>query len=96
MELKLLELRRYAIDNRVEIRFGDPDGERECAINNRGQVKIPNDDREFRIEEVLSTAERFEIVEGGKSRQLNRGEMAEVVAETFKNRGFAGSVKEEE
>ena len=96
MELKLLELRRYAIDNRVEIRFIDPNTGRQCSINDRGQVKIPGDDREFRIEDVLSSAERFEVVEGGKSLQLNRNEMAEAVAETFKSRGFAASVKEEE
>lgn len=96
MELKLLELRRYAIDNRVEIRFGYTDTGRECSINDRGQVKIAGDDREFRIEEVLSAAERFEVVEGGRSMHLARSEMAEAVAGTFKSRGFAASVKEEE
>jgi hypothetical protein len=96
MELKLLELRRYAIDNRAEIRFGDPDAGRACSINDRGQLKIPGDDKDFRVEEVLSSAERFEVVEGGKSAHLNRSEMAEAIAETFKSRGFAASVKEEE
>lgn len=96
MELKLLELRRYAIDNRCEIRFGDSNTGREGSINDRGQLKIPGDDKNFRIEEVLSSAERFEVVVGGKSAHLNRSEMAEAVAETFKSRGFAASVKEEE
>jgi hypothetical protein len=96
MELNLLELRRYAIDNRVEIRFGDPGSARECSINSRGQIKIPGEDKEFRVEEMLSVAERFEVVEADKSRQLDRGEMAELVAEAFKSRGFAVSVKEEE
>jgi hypothetical protein len=96
MEPKLLELRRYAIDNRLEIRFSDPGSGRACLINVRGQVRIPGDDKDVRIEEVLAAAERFELIGGSTRQQLARDELAEAILEAFKKRGFAAAVKEEE
>ena len=51
MELKFNDLRRYAIDNRVEVQMTDRESGRVVVINTRGQAKIPDDARDFRVEE---------------------------------------------
>jgi hypothetical protein len=96
MDLKLLELKRYAIDNRSEIRFSDPSSGRNCMINNLGHVKILSDDKDMRIEDAIATAETFEVVESGKSTRFTREAMAEAISESFKRRGFAAPSKEED
>jgi hypothetical protein len=96
MELTLMDLKRYAIDNRSEIRFSDPLSGRNCMINILGQVKILDDDKDLRIEDTLAAAEAFEVVESGKQARFTREAMAEAINESFKRRGFAASVKEEE
>ena len=95
MELKLMDLRRYAIDTRAEIRFGDPESGHECLINIRGQVKIPAEDRDFRVEDVLKAARSFEVIGQGKSQRFARDEMASAIGEAFKERGIAASSKED-
>lgn len=95
MELKLIDLRRYAIDNRAEIKFGDTESGHECLINIRGQVKIPAEDRDFRVEDILEAARSFEVIGQGKSQQFARDEMASAISEAFKRRGIAASSKED-
>ncbi|HEX2489604.1 MAG TPA: hypothetical protein VHR27_09380, partial [Blastocatellia bacterium] len=63
--MNLLELRKYAIDRRVEIRFGDASAGRECLINNKGQAQIPGERKDFRIEEAFDAAEVFVVVGAG-------------------------------
>jgi hypothetical protein len=94
MELKLLDLRRYAIDKRVEIKFEDTSSGHQCVINTRGQVKIPGEDKSFRIEDVLEKAEYFEVISRGKTVRLSRQSIAEAVAEAFKKRSL--SLKDED
>jgi hypothetical protein len=96
MELSLMNLRRYAIDNRVEIRFVEPGSSRLCLIDNKGLVKIPADAQTIRAEDILAVAESFEVAGKEKPQKLTRDQLARAVAEAFKKRGFAAAVKEEE
>jgi hypothetical protein len=94
MGLKLQDLRKYAIDNRTEITVWEAG--RRCVINVLGQVRIPDDDREFRIDDVVAAADRFEMTIGGKMKRFSRDEIASEIADAFKRRGFAAASKEED
>ena len=94
MELKLLELKRYAIDRRVEIKFGDSG--HDFVINDRGLLKALSEDKTVRVEGVLSAAETFEISGPGKPQRLSRSEMAQAISEAFKGRGAAAAAHDEE
>ena len=96
MDLVLMDLRRYAIDNRVEIRFVDPGSNSLCMIDSKGLVKIPTNAQNIRIEDVLATADAFEIIDQDKPRKLTRDKLAQTVSETFKKRGFAAVAKDED
>ena len=95
--MNLLELRKYAIDHRVEIRFGNPDSQalQECLINNKGQVKIPGEDKDFRVEDAFNAAEKFMVVGAAGAQHLTREAMARTVAEALDRNG-AGSPAEED
>jgi len=94
--MNLLELRKYAIDRRVEIRFGDSDAARECLINIKGQAQIPGEMKDFRVEEVFDAAEKFVIVSGGGARHLTREAMAREIDEAWEKKGAGHTVEEEE
>jgi hypothetical protein len=96
MDLSLMNLRRYAIDNRVEIRFVEPGSNCLCLIDNRGLVKIPTNAQSIRVEDILAVAENFEVSGKDKPQKLTRDQLARDVAETFKKRGFAVAKDEEE
>ncbi|HWP42315.1 MAG TPA: hypothetical protein VNO14_03700 [Blastocatellia bacterium] len=96
MDLKLLDLRRYAIETRTVIRFADPDSGRECLIDVNGQVKIPGDDKDFRIEDVFAEARSFQLIGRGKTQSYARDQMAEIIGAALKKRAPAASPKEEE
>ncbi|HLG17604.1 MAG TPA: hypothetical protein VJH03_24385 [Blastocatellia bacterium] len=89
MELRHPDIRRYAIDNRVEMRIVDSKSGRECAFNTRGQMRIPSENKDLRLEDLLADADRFEILAGGKARVLTRDQFADVINEAFRKRGFA-------
>ncbi|MCI0337551.1 MAG: hypothetical protein L0226_08245 [Acidobacteria bacterium] len=94
--MKLVELKKYAIDHRVDIKFGDPQTAHECLINNRGLVKIPGDDKDFRVEEALDAAEVFEIIGNGNTQNLTREAMARIIAEASERKKPGASAEEEE
>jgi len=101
MELKFNELRRYAIDNRVEVQMTDRGSGRVVVINTRGQAKIPGDDRDFRVDEVISAADNFvvkgvEVKGANKPESFTREQMATALTQHFRMRGFAGASPEEE
>jgi hypothetical protein len=96
MDLSLMNLRRYAIDNRVEVRFIEPESKLLCLVDNKGLVKIPSGAKTVRAEDVLARADSFEIIGFDKPQKRSRDEMAQAVAETFKKRGFAAAKDEEE
>ena len=94
--MNLLELRKYAIDRRVEIRFGDSDAGRECLINNKGQAQIPGERKDFRIEEAFDAAEKFVVVGAGGSRNLTREALAKEIGEAWEKKGAGHTLEEEE
>jgi len=94
--MNLLELRKYAIDRRVEIRFGDASAGRECLINNKGQAQIPGEKKDFRIEEAFDAAEVFVVVGAGGARHLTREAMAKEIDEAWEKKGAEHTVEEEE
>ena len=94
--MNLLELRKFAIDRRVEIRFGDASAGRECLINNKGQAQIPGERKDFRIEEAFDAAERFVVVGAGGERNLTREAMAKEIDEAWEKKGAGHTVEEEE
>jgi hypothetical protein len=96
MAMDLLELKKYAIEHRVEIRFGDPQTARDCVINSRGLVKIPGEDKDFRVEELLVAAEAFEIIGDGSAQRVNREAMNRIIAEASAGKGSGAHVEEDE
>jgi hypothetical protein len=96
MDLSVIDLRRFAIDRRVEIKVTDSKSQRVVLINTRGQIKIPDEDREFRIEEVFESADSFAIAGDAKPQSFNRAQMATAVQEHLMSRGFAAVSKDEE
>jgi hypothetical protein len=94
--MNLLELRKYAIDRRVEIRFGDFGAGRECLINNKGQAQIPGEKKDFRVEEAFDAAEKFVIVGNGGTRHLTREAMDKEIAEAWEKKGAGQPAEEEE
>ena len=91
LEMDLQELKRYAIEHRVEIRFG------EFLINSRGLVKIPGENKDFRVEDVLSAAEKFEVIGNGNAQQYSRDAMSRIITEAYAGKGSgAGSHTDEE
>ena len=80
--MNLQQLKKYAIDQRVEIKFSAPHSSHECLINNKGLVKIPGDDKDFRVEGVLEASQRFVILKAEGTRDLTREEMEKLVSES--------------
>jgi alpha-D-ribose 1-methylphosphonate 5-triphosphate synthase subunit PhnI len=94
MELNLLELRRYVIDNRIEIRFSDSTNE--ALLDSKGLVRITSDDKTARVEDILSAAESFDVTRQGKSQRMSRQALSQAVSQAFKERGFATTHTHEE
>jgi hypothetical protein len=94
--MNLLELRKYAIDRRVEIRFGDSGAGLECLINNRGHAQIPGERKDFRVEEAFDAAEKFMIISATGARHLSRDAMAKEIDEAWEKKGAAQHAEEEE
>ncbi|MBO0860298.1 MAG: hypothetical protein J2P21_17850 [Chloracidobacterium sp.] len=93
--MNLLELRKYAIDRRVEIRFGDSSAGLECLINKKGQAQIPGERKDFRVEEAFDAADKFMIIGAVGARDLTRDAMAKELDEAWEKKG-AGQHSEEE
>jgi hypothetical protein len=96
MDLSLMSLRRYAIDNRVEIRFVEPGSDLLCLIDSRGLVKIPTGAQTVRAEDVLAVARSFEVTGKDKPQKLTRDQLARTISEAFKKRSFVAAKDEEE
>jgi len=96
MKIALNDMRRYAIDRRTEITIIDSQSGRRCSINARGQVSIPDEDRSFKIEEVIDAADGFELTLAGKPQTLSRDQIAATISDHLKSRGFSAVSKEED
>lgn len=79
-DLKLNDLRRYAVLNGTTITFRDGAG-REARIASSGVAEIPgiNGQPAFGVSELLAAAEQFELSGKGAARRLSRAAMLELV-----------------
>jgi len=95
MEIKLLELRKFAIEKRVDVCFKDKNSSELCVVDKQGIAKIPGKNTfkepfHVNIEEVLKTATEF-IIEDVKGRQIATVEkMAEMIADVLKPKTSTG------
>ena len=94
MELTLMELRRYAIENRLAIRFGE--GSEICIMNDRGQLRLEDVNQDIRIERVLESAERFEIVRGEQSRETLTGRIEDMLKARRSGHSHSAAIHDDE
>jgi hypothetical protein len=100
MEIKLLDLRKLAIDRHTEITFRDHQTGRACKVITNGQVRIPPEGGPipFTVEDVIQVADEF-ILDEGKSRApqvLTREQMAQLLEATYAKPAGAGKGKGQE
>jgi len=95
MSIKLLELRKFTIEKRVDVCFKDKNSNELCVVDKHGIAKIPGKNTfkepfHINVEEALKAATEF-IIEDGKGRQIIAVEkMAEMIADVLKPRTPAG------
>ena len=94
--IRLNDIRRYAIDRRVEITAIDSNSGRRCLINVRGQAQVSDKDRALRIEEIIESANSFELSSAGRIQALTRDEIEAAITNHFKSRGFSTASREED
>ncbi len=105
MSIKLLELRKFTIEKRVDVCFKDKNSNELCVVDKHGIAKIPGKNTfkepfHINVEEALKAATEF-IIEDGKGRQTVTVEkMTEMIADVLKPKTSAGqataSKKEED
>ena len=103
MAIKLLDLKKFAIEKRVDVGFRDKQSGELCVVNKHGIAKIPGKNSfkepfQINIDETLGTATEF-IIEDGKGKHVIKEEkMAEVIAEALKpkTQPVGGVAKKEE
>ena len=84
--MTLLDLRRYAIRNRVRVHFTlEPAGE--CIINEHGVLRVPSlrSAPEFNVTASFSQVERFTLVavdSGSRRQDLSREQLEVLLDET--------------
>ncbi len=82
-ELKLNDLRRYAVLNDTTITFRDAAG-REARVASSGVAEIPGISGQppYGISELLATSDQFELSGKEGGRRLNRAAMMELVVKS--------------
>ena|ERR1700758_236826 len=104
MAIKLLELKKFAIEKRVDVGFKDKDSDELCVVNKQGIAKIPGKNTfkepfQINIDEALRTATEF-IIEDDKGKQEVAGEkLPEMITEALKPKtqsAHGGVAKKEE
>ena len=94
MEIKLQDLRRYAIEHRAEITLSGA-GET-CVVNILGQVRIPGENKLLNVDQLVHAATQFEFAVNGKRQKLGKKEMAAAITEMFRQKGVVVEEEEEE
>ncbi len=103
MPIKLVDLKKFAIEKMVDVGFRDKNSGELCVVNKHGIAKIPGKNSfkepfQINIDVALGTATEF-IIEDGKGKHVIKEEkMAEVIAEVLKPKTQAagGVAKKEE
>lgn len=83
IEIKLIELRRLAIDRRLDITCKESANGRLFVVDKKGIARVPRpsvaEPVEFDIEEVLAAADLFIFDDGQQRRELSRQEVADIL-----------------
>lgn len=84
-EMKLNDLRRYAVQKRTPVTYRDAEG-RTARVNSKGVAEIPGlkGRPPYKVDDVLAAAEEFLLEpEESKapSRKVNRQKMAELISQ---------------
>ncbi|HEY6331637.1 MAG TPA: hypothetical protein VI756_20090 [Blastocatellia bacterium] len=95
-DIKLQDLRRYTVERRTQITALDSSSGRKFVVNHLGQIRIPDDDKDFRIEPVLEAADGFEIGTSDKTPRLTRESLARELKQYFSKGSTAHHEEEEE
>jgi hypothetical protein len=103
MPIKLVDLKKFAIEKMVDVGFRDKKSGELCVVNKHGIAKIPGESSfkepfQINIDDALGTATEF-IIEDGKGKHVIKEEkMAEVIAEALKpkTQPVGGAAKKEE
>ena len=90
MSLQLINLRKIAIQKEIEITFKEKSSGRSWKIARDGVIKFAfpkpwGDPLEYSPEQVLDTADEFNIVIQGRQQILGRKEMEDFVADALKS-----------
>lgn len=88
IEIKLIELRRLAIDRRLDITCKESASGRLFVVDKKGIARVPRpgvaEPVEFDIEEVLAAADLFIFDDGQQRRELSRQEVADLLSKQAK------------
>ena len=100
LDVKLNELRRYAILNRTPVTYLDQSG-RKARVNRKGIVEIPGiaGAPPYSVEDVLAAAQEFVLEPEGldaQIRRLNRQQLVELLTGTGPSGGQGPTPKDEE
>ncbi len=101
MAIKLLDLKKFAIEKRVDVGFKDANSGELCVVNKQGIAKIPGKNAfkepfQINIDEALKAATEF-IVEDGKVKQVvTQEKIAEMIAEALRPKTQAGGATKKE
>ncbi|MCI0454937.1 MAG: hypothetical protein L0Y68_08095 [Candidatus Dadabacteria bacterium] len=89
MAIKLLELRKFAIEKGADVSFKDNSSGELCMVDKHGIARIPGKNTfkepfKINIDEAVKTATEF-IIEDGKGRQVvTAAKIGEIIAEALK------------
>lgn len=100
MSLQLINLRKVAIQKELEIIFKEKSSSRSWKIARDGVIKFAfpkpwGDPLDYTPEQVLDTADEFDITIEGREQILGRKEMEDFVADALKSPQAAKTADED-
>lgn len=103
MAIKLLDLKKFAIEKVVDVGFRDKKSGELCVVSKHGIAKIPaknsfKEPFQIDIDEALKTADEFIIEDGKGKRVIKEEKMSEMIAEALrpKTQAAGGAARKEE
>ena len=87
MEIRVLDLRKFAADQQTEITFKDTRTGHACKVNKQGRIEIfsKGNPMLFTIEDVIQVADEFLLEDSGQknAQVLSRAQMAKLLEPTY-------------
>ncbi len=88
IEIKLIELRRLAIDKRLDITCEESASGRLFIVDKKGIARVPRagvaEPVEFDVEDLLAAADLFVFDDGQQKKSLSREEVADLLSKQAK------------